>query len=95
MPVSVAEGVPDKILVSGSNFSHCGKSLMGLTLAKIVIGWLSGSIKRVRDSFAAKGIPYVAYRVFILSLMIGFELTSIPNYYEKEAPNLSVAEAMK
>jgi hypothetical protein len=31
----------------------------------------------------------------MLSLITGLELTRIPNYYEKEAPNLSVAVAMK
>lgn len=51
---------------------------MGLTFAEIVTGWLSGSIKSVLDSFAAKGIPYVANKVFIDSLMIGFEFTKIP-----------------
>ena len=57
MPVSVCFGVPERILVRGSNFNQDGSSLMGLTFAEIVTGWLSGSIKSVLDSFAAKGIP--------------------------------------
>ncbi len=57
MPVSVADGIPDKMFVRGSNLSQEGRSLMGLTLAERVIGWLSGSMKRVLESFAAKGMP--------------------------------------
>jgi hypothetical protein len=48
-------------------------------LADIVSGWLSGSIKRVLDNFAANGMPSVAYRVFMDSFITGFEFTRIPN----------------
>ena len=57
MPVSVAVGMPDKMVVRGSNLSQEGRLLMGLTLAERVIGWLSGSMKRVLESLTAKGMP--------------------------------------
>lgn len=77
--MSVCLGVPERILVRGSNFNQEGKSLMGLTFAAMVTGWLSGSMKSVFESFAANGIPYVANNVLIDSLMIGFEFTKMPN----------------
>ena len=57
MPVSVAVGMPDKMVVRGSNLSQEGRLLIGLTLAERVIGWLSGSMKRVLESLTAKGMP--------------------------------------
>lgn len=91
MPVSVCLGVPERIFVKGSNFNQDGRSLMGLTFAEIVTGWLSGSMKSVFESFAAKGIPYVANKVLIDSLMIGFELTKMPKGCVNVAYCLSVA----
>jgi hypothetical protein len=48
-------------------------------------------MKSVFESFAAKGIPCVANKVLIDSLIIGFEFTKIPNVCVKEADYLSVA----
>jgi hypothetical protein len=91
VPVSVYFGVPERILVRGSNVNHDGKLLIGLTFADIVIGWLSGSMNRVFESFAAKGMPWVAKRVFIDSFITGFEFTKMPNVWVNEADYLSVA----
>jgi len=76
--VSVYFGIPESIFVKGSNYSQDGRSPMGLTLAEIITCWLSGSMKSVFESLAAKGIPCVAKRVLIDSLITGFELTNIP-----------------
>ena len=89
--MSVCLGVPERILVRGSNFSQEGKSLMGLTFAEMVTGWLSGSMNSVFESFDAKGMPCVANNVLIDSLIIGFEFTNIPKDCVNEADCLSVA----
>lgn len=68
---------------------------MGLTFAEIVTGWLSGSMNSVFESFDAKGIPCVANKVLIDSLIIGFEFTNIPKDCVNAADCLSVAVTQK
>jgi hypothetical protein len=52
---------------------------------------LSGSMNSLFESFHAKGIPCVANKVLIDSLIIGFEFTNIPKDCVNAADCLSVA----
>ncbi len=78
VPQSVAAGVPDRMFVAGSNESQAGRSIIGLTLAEIVMGCLSGSEISAEGILTAKGIPWVAYYVPIEPVIKGFELTKRP-----------------